>query len=467
MSDPKILIVDDESDMRWVIRGVFEDAGFEIAEAANGREALEVMVDFQPDVVLTDLMMPVMDGKELLHECVSRDADLPVILVSAVEDIEVAVRAMKDGAFDYMPKPFDSERLLVTTRRAAERYQLRREIESLRGQLRSHDVGFGPSTRAQELVRTMELVARQDSIAVLLSGESGTGKEVAAREIHRRSGLHDGPFVAVDCGALPEQLMESQLFGHKKGAFTGADRDRPGLFKMADHGTLFLDEMGNLPLGLQAKLLRALQERAIVPVGGGEPVPFDARLIAATNVDLPEAIERGDFRLDLYHRVCEFAIELPSLRERPEDIEYFANLFLNEANIDMGRSVEELSPDALEMLKNYAWPGNLRELRNAIRRALVVCSGRELAIVDLNLTTTPSGAASSAPSPSDPAGPSDAPLSERIRLATDTLEAQIIRQALDAAEGNKAAAARALQVDYTTLHRKLKKHGLLTMAPKP
>ncbi len=463
MNNPRLLIVDDEADMRWVVRRVFEDEDFEIAEAENGKEALSVMQDFQPDVVLTDLMMPEMDGEEFLKRCVSIDKDLPVILVSAIEDIEVAVRAMKDGAFDYMAKPFDSERLLVTARRAAEQHRMRREIESLKGQLESKDnpVSFGNSAAAKELERTLGLVARQEAVSVMLTGESGTGKEVAAREIHRRGSYRDGPFVAVDCGAIPEQLMESQLFGHKKGSFTGADRDRPGLFKTADNGTLFLDELGNLPLGLQAKLLRALQERAVVPVGGGKPVHFNARLISATNSNLSEAIERGVFRLDLYHRVCEFAIAMPPLRERPEDVEHFADLFLSEANGDMGRKVESLTDDAIELLKCYSWPGNLRELRYAIRRAMVVCSGHELDQGDLHLDQTPTEP-STAAAKLPPLEESTAPLTDRIREATDALEAQIIHQALDTAGGNKAAAARALQIDYTTLHRKLKRHGFLT-----
>lgn len=463
MNTTRILIVDDEPDMRWVLRGVFEDAGFEIAEAGNGREALDQLDREKPDVVLTDIAMPVMDGQALLRECQRRDADLPVILISALEDIEVVVDSMKDGAFDYMVKPFDSERLLVTTRRAAEQHRLRREVADLKERLNSHTIDFGSSPQAQDLCKTLRLVAGQGALSICLIGESGTGKEVAAREIHRQSDVRDGPFVAVDCGALPEQLMESQLFGHKKGAFTGADRDRPGLFRMANGGTLFLDELGNLPLSLQAKLLRTLQERVVVPVGGGKPEAFDARLISATNIDLLAAVDRSEFRLDLYHRVCEFSVSLPPLRDRPEDIRHFANFFLHEANHDMGRRVEALSEMAVSALSAHAWPGNLRELRNAIRRGMVMCNGRELEIGDLQLgpaTPTPARV-------SENALATELSLPDRIRQATDALEAQIIERALTAAEGNKAAAARALQIDYTTLHRKLKKHGLLTMAPRP
>ncbi|MHC4078219.1 MAG: sigma-54-dependent transcriptional regulator, partial [Planctomycetota bacterium] len=240
----KILIVDDEYDMRWVLRGLFQDAGFDVADAEDGRQALKLLDTFQPDVILTDVSMPNMDGRELLCASLERDPNLPVILLSALEDIEIAVAAMKQGAFDYLAKPFETERLLVATRRATEQRGLRLEVARLRGQLADRTISFGPSSHAAELDHTIDLVAGQGSLSILISGESGTGKEVVAREIHRRSEWAKGPFVAVDCGALPEPLMESQLFGHKKGAFTGADRDQPGLFRMADGGTLFLDELG-------------------------------------------------------------------------------------------------------------------------------------------------------------------------------------------------------------------------------
>ncbi|MHC4922376.1 MAG: sigma-54-dependent transcriptional regulator, partial [Planctomycetota bacterium] len=409
--------------------------------------------------------------------------NLPVILLSALEDIEIAVAAMKQGAFDYLAKPFETERLLVATRRATEQRGLRLEVARLRGQLADRTISFGPSSHAAELDHTIDLVAGQGSLSILISGESGTGKEVVAREIHRRSEWAKGPFVAVDCGALPEPLMESQLFGHKKGAFTGADRDQPGLFRMADGGTLFLDELGNLPPSLQAKLLRALQERSVVPVGGGKPVPFRARLIAATNTDLHGAVDAGSFRLDLYHRVAEFEIPIKPLRERPEDAQHFAAYFLQEANQDMGRRVDTLSEAARAVIASGQWPGNLRELRNAVRRAVVICGGRELDAAHLQLdpqqgatgstdgagSTDSTGGAGSAihTAASLAATDTDLSLTERVRRAKDALEAEAIRQALTEAGGNKAAAARALQIDYTTLHRKLKKHGLLTVAGTP
>ncbi len=458
MNQPHLLIVDDESDLRWVLAGQFREAGFTVTVAGDGHEALQSLDDVFPDVVLSDVRMPGMDGVKLLRELHRRDPDLPVILLSAVMDIDTAVGAMKEGAYDYMPKPFEQARLLRTVQRAAEGRRLRAELARLKGQLREEQVSFGTSALAREVERTLDLVAPQLSVAVLLTGESGTGKEVVAREIHRRSPVAAGPFMAVDCGALPEPLMESQLFGHRRGAFTGADRDRPGLFRMADGGTLFLDELGNLPMALQAKLLRTLQERAVTPVGGGEPVPFDARLICASNADLQAEVEAGSFRVDLYHRVAEFCVALPALRERPEDLAYFARIFLAEANREMSRHVEGITDGAEAELQKRPWPGNLRELRNAIRRGVLLCAGRELDVGDFSHQATREPAA---------APDSDLPLGEQVRAAADALEASILRQTLEREGGNKAAAARALQIDYSTLHRKLKRHGLLTKALSP
>ncbi|MCA8948919.1 MAG: sigma-54-dependent Fis family transcriptional regulator, partial [Planctomycetes bacterium] len=374
--------------------------------------------------------------------------DLPVILLSAVEDIATAVEAIKDGAFDYQAKPFDQQRLLLAAERAAEQHALRREVQELRSAGAAPYCNFGSSPVALELRQKLELVAPQTSLAVLLTGESGTGKEVAARAVHALSPFRAGPFVAVDCGALPEPLLESQLFGHEKGAFTGADRRRAGLFSMADGGTLFLDELGNLPLALQAKLLRALQERAVTPVGGNKPVAFDARLIAATNADLGDAVADGRFRVDLYHRIAEFEVALPPLRERSADIVPFAQLFLDEANREMGRRIGGFSASAAEALQRARWPGNLRELRNVVRRAVLCCTSAEVDVADLDIDALPARSA---------AIDSGLSLSERVRQASEDLEGRILRETLDACSGNKAAAARALRIDYTTLHRKLKR----------
>ena len=459
MGRHQLLIVDDEPDLRWVLRGLFEDDGFEVAEAGNGAEALRQLEQHTPDVVLSDMRMPEVAGIELLRTVRQRCPDLPVILLSAVEDLATAVDAIKEGAFDYQAKPFDAPRLLLTVRRAAEQHALRREVQQLRSNQSGVHLDFGPSRRAQELRRHLELVAPQTSVAVLLCGESGTGKEVAARAVHALSSLASGPFVAVDCGALPEQLLESQLFGHEKGAFTGADRAHTGLFVMADGGTLFLDELGNLPLPLQAKLLRALQERTVVPVGGSQPVPFRARLVCATNADLAADVRAGRFRVDLYHRIAEFQVAMPALRERPDDIVHFARLFLAEANLELGRSVQGLTAAAERSLRQRPWPGNLRELRNAVRRTVLTCTSLELDDSDFAAALPGEPVSANRPLPDlMPAG--DQPLTERLRAASDVLEAQILTTTLATCGGNKAAAARALQIDYTTLHRKLKRHGL-------
>jgi DNA-binding NtrC family response regulator len=459
MREFDLLIVDDEPDLRWVLRGLFEDEGFAVREAADGDEALRAVAEASPDVVLSDMRMPRVPGIELLRS-LRRDApEVPVVLLSAVEDLATAVEAVKEGAFDYQAKPYDPQRLLLSVRRAAEQSRLKREVAELRRARAGGVPDFGPSRAAQQLRRAIALVAPQDAIAVLLRGESGTGQEVAARALHALSPNAGGPFVAVDCGALPEHLLESHLFGHERGAFTGADRARAGLFPMADGGTLFLDEIGNLPLMLQAKLLRALQERAVVPLGGSKPVPFRARLVAATNADLLTDVAAGRFRTDLYHRLAEFTIALPPLRERREDVLHFARRFLAEANDELGRNVRGMTPAAEQLLLAHGWPGNLRELRNAVRRAALLAASPDLDAGDFELTPAtvepPADAARTVAAPQD-----DGPLAERLRAANDAMEAAILRQTLAACDGNKAAAARTLQIDYTTLHRKLKRHGL-------
>src|SRR5262249_48407883 len=318
------------------------------------------------------------------------------------------------------------QRLLLTVQRAAEQHALRREVVQLRSE-RAGAADLGSSRAAAELQRTLDLVAAQTSLSVLLVGESGTGKEVVAREVHRRSPVQGGPFVAIDCGALPEPLLESQLFGHKRGAFTGADRDRQGLFQMAHGGTLFLDELGNLAPALQQKLLRALQERAAVPVGGSEPVGFQARLLGATNALLGEDMRAGRFRVALYHRVAEFTLRLPPLRERPDDVLHFARRFLADANAEMGREVRGIAAAAQQVLVQHSWPGNRRGLRSVPRRGVLLCTDGGLGAEHLErrrAPPTPTPAVTPAPSPDDGA----LPLAERIRRASDALEAEILRQ---------------------------------------
>jgi two-component system nitrogen regulation response regulator GlnG len=320
-------------------------------------------------------------------------------------------------------------------------------------------VTFGVSKQARELERRVRLLAETPGLSLLLQGESGTGKEVVARTIHDWSPRRTAPFVAVDCGALPEPLLESLLFGHRRGAFTGADQDREGLFVEAHTGTLFLDELGNLPAGLQAKLLRCLQEREVRPLGSDKPVPFDVRLIAAANVDLLAETQRGRFRLDLYHRVAEFVVRIPPLRERPEDVLHFADCLLARVAEETGRGPARLTAAAKAHLSAHRWPGNLRELFNCLRRAALLAAGDELGGDDLDLAPETQALV--------PGFEEGTPLTEQVQTAALRIERAWIEHVLAATGGNKAEAARRLGVDYTTLHRKLKRHGLDTMAPSP
>lgn len=470
----RLLLVDDEEDLRWLLGGCLRDRGYEVLEAQSAEAALERFKEAEIDVVISDVRMGAMSGVDLLVRLRELDPKLPIILMSAIDDVATAVGAMKLGAYDYLAKPFDNTELLRVVERAVETKALRSEVLRLRAGLLGSATRFGISERALELERRVRLVAETPQLSVLIEGESGTGKEVVARTIHELSPRSSSRFVAVDCGALPEPLLESLLFGHRRGAFTGADRDRTGLFLEADGGTLFLDELSNLPLGLQSKLLRCLQEREVRPLGSDSAIPFDVRLVCAANRDLITMTRDGNFRLDLYHRIAEFVLRPPALRERPQDIDFFADLFLDRIGDELGRHPPRLSEDARARLHDAPWTGNLRELQNTLRRAALLATGETIVASDLELDgndrqTMPldgmhDGVAI--------AGErfefrEDAPLTEQIHEAMAALEKRWIGEALRNAGGNKAEAARRLGIDYTTLHRKLKRHGLETMADLP
>ena len=445
----QILLVDDEEDLRWLIARFLRKEGIQVVEASNGNEALEIYRKEQPNIVITDVRMPGKNGVELLAELRELDPSLPVILISAVEDVATAVQAMKSGAYDFLTKPFDNERLLGLVKRALETVSLRAEIHRLKSGENLGPTAFGTSQPARELYKQARLVAGADTLSVLIQGESGTGKEVLAHAIHNLSKRRDKPFVAVDCGALPEALMESLLFGHKRGSFTGADKDREGIFLEADGGTLFLDELGNLPLRLQAKLLRSLQEREVLALGSDKAQSFDVRLLCASNSELEDMILHEQFRLDLYHRIAEFTIKIPPLRERNEDVLHFAALFLAEVSPELKKDTVEIGDAAKPLLLQHAWPGNLRELRNVLRRAALLCPANEIRAEDLAL---------------QPVFRDGHPLKEQVALAAAEIEKDWIRRILHESGGNKAEAARRLGVDYSTLHRKIKKYGLDAMA---
>jgi two-component system response regulator HydG len=415
--------------------------------AAAGLSALETE-DF--DVVITDLKMRDMNGLELCQRIAINRRDLPVIVVTAFGTLETAIATIRAGAFDFITKPFDIDDIVVAVERAERDRKLRREVERLQSALEapssSSIIGSGSATR--DLLATIDRIAISD-VSVLVTGESGTGKELVAREIHRRGPSADGPFVAVNCGAIPEALMESELFGHAKGAFTDAKVARRGLFPEADGGTLFLDEIGEMPVSMQVKLLRALEERSVRPVGSNASVPFEARLIAATNRSLEAAVQEKTFREDLYYRIHVIHIDVPPLRERGGDILELAQHFLRVSAARQKKSVVGFSAPVAERLLAYAWPGNVRELLNTIERAVAMTQFTELVVDDL-----PERIRSYQRRPLVVAADPD----ELVSL--DELERRYVTRVMEVVGGNKSSAARVLGLDRTTLYRMLDRYGL-------
>ena len=357
---PSILVVDDEEEIRKIMSGILEKEGFNVITAPEGRQAIEKICFNTPDVVLLDVRMPGLNGMEVLKKIKALDDNLPVVLVTAYADTHQAVEAMKEGAYDYLAKPFDNNEVVWITRRALAEGKLRRNLKSIKDRYNGNFSlidGMGPSDKIARLAVDVHRVAKSD-FSVIIMGETGSGKELVARAIHGDSARAEAPFVAVDCGAIPENLLESELFGHEKGSFTGADRQTAGKFESAHGGALFLDEIGNMPLGSQAKVLRVIQDRKLYRVGGNKPVPVDIRLIVAANQDLLEMAENGAFRKDLYYRLSEFTIRVPALRERKEDIPYLAKRFLDLANIELNKLITGFTDAAVETLMSYDWAGH-------------------------------------------------------------------------------------------------------------
>jgi two-component system nitrogen regulation response regulator GlnG len=395
---------------------------------------------------------------EVLAKLRAVGARMPVIVLTAHVDVPKVVEAMRLGAYDYLTKPFLEDELLVRIRNVVERQMLLQEVEALRGEVGSGGLGdqMGPSEAIRKVAEQVKLVAAS-GFSVLIEGETGSGKEVVARAIHRQSPRRDKRFVALDCAAMPETLIESELFGYEKGAFTGADRRKKGYFHLADGSTLFLDEIANLPSTIQVKLLRVLQEREVQPLGGSEPLAVDVRVVAASNVPLEAEVREGRFRQDLYYRLNEFALRVPPLRERRDDIVYLARRFLDEVSMELRRPVRDLSPEATEILRGYAWPGNARELKNIVRRAALLSAGT---ILPEHLGVLALDAAPPARSSASPAWRSDLSLRQIAETAAGQAEREAIRQALEAARGNKSEAARLLGTDYKTLHLKMRRYGI-------
>jgi len=465
MSDATVLIVDDEPDMVENCARILRRVGYRCLTATDPYRALALLESDAPDLLLTDLKMPGMDGMELLRRARDLDPSLPVIMVTAFATIESAVSAVKEGAFDYLPKTFTLDQLQVAVERALRQRQLQVENRNLRQQLQAtfgleNVIGRSPAmTRVFELVKK----AARSEANILVLGESGTGKELIARAVHANSPRASQPFIPVDCASLPEHLLESELFGHEKGAFTGAIKSKPGLMEMAHRGTLFLDEIGDIPIGLQSKLLRSIQERQVRRVGATSFVNVDVRVVSATNRDLREAVTRGQFREDLYYRVNVIALPLPPLRERAGDVTLLAHAFLKKYGHGRIAGFEE---DTLAALEAYAWPGNVRELQNVIERACALADGdlvRRRDLPDYVLareslrTGTPAGAADADPRLTSTEGLS---LTEARERWLTVLEANYLRDLLDRHDGNISAAAKTAGIDRKTFHRLVAKHRI-------
>ena len=446
--DPSVLIVDDEENIRTTLRLLLSERGFGVETAMSGEEGLERVRESPPDLAILDLNLPGMDGIETMDAMRKLCPQVPIIIITAFGSIPSAVEAMRRGAVDYVGKPFRNDDLLMRVERSLEAVRLRQEVARLRHQLGEEDPFarlVGESAAMTEVVRLARRVADR-KVTVLITGDSGTGKEVLARAIHTAGSRRDGPFVPVNCSAIPAELVENELFGHEKGSYTGAQGRQVGYFEQADAGTLFLDEIGELPLSAQPKLLRALEEGAITRLGGQGETPVDVRLMAATNRDLEEDVRAGRFRDDLFYRLNVFAIHLPLLRERVDDIPLLVEHLAQKHAPLIEVGWDGVSPAALEALETYSWPGNIRELENAIQSALLMADGQPLSLQDL----PPSVRGAQAPPAEPPA------LSQMIAQ----LERRVIRQALQAEAHNHTRTARRLSISRQTLLNKIQAYGL-------
>jgi len=447
---PSVLIVDDESAILDTLRILFKSEGFEVAVAQGGPAGLEALQRQVPDLVLTDIRMPTVNGIDVLSAARGRDADVPVVLMTAQAELKTAIEAINRGAFHYIQKPFDNDELVAICRRALEHRKLKAENRVLKQEIQRRGGApvakpIGASKVFRDLLRMAETVAPTDS-TVLIQGESGTGKEVVARYIHALSGRSRAAFFSINCGALPEGILESELFGHVRGSFTGAVRDHEGLFAAAAGGSFFLDEIGETTPATQVKLLRVLQEREAIPVGGTQPVPVDVRVIAATNRDLEDDMKKGRFRSDLYYRLNVIALHLPPLRDRRDDIPLLADAFMRRMAAERGEPPRTLGPDVMEAILAYEWPGNVRELENALERAFTLSKGELIGAQGLPARVTEQRAPSLVAE-----RPADNP-------TLDVVERAYVLWVLQREGGNKSRAAEVLGIDPSTLYRKLARY---------
>jgi two-component system response regulator AtoC len=445
----RVLVVDDEESLRLVVRSFLKRDGYEVEVAESGEDALRLLETFGPDFILTDVRMPKMGGLDLLSTLKAKGTAVTVIVMSAYGTVDLAIEAIKAGAYDYIQKPFKPEELLLTLRKAEERETLRRENRALKEEMRDKarfEELLAKSPEMQAVFKTVAKVADFKTTA-LITGESGVGKELVARAMHHRSNRKNGPFVPVNCGAIPENLLESELFGYRRGAFTDAHADRAGLFEQANGGTLLLDEIGELPLSLQVKLLRVLQEETVRRLGDNKDLKIDVRILAATHRDLAAETAAGRFREDLFYRINVLTIRIPSLRERREDIPLLIDHFVAKNNVRLSTQIRGLTPESRKLLLEYGWPGNVRELENTIERAMVLAEGDLITVEDLPERIREAH---------DPVQMQLASGELSIKKTSRIIEEILIRRALEKTKGNRTKAAELLEISHRALLYKIK-----------
>jgi len=467
----RILVADDESSIRWVLATALEESGYSVRQAESGTEALAALEKNPPDVAFIDLRMPGLDGLEVLRRARAAGIAAPIIIVTAQNTMDNAIEAMKQGAFDYVTKPFNVDEVRAIAARAAEMARISADPAELNSEVRQRYEPtvalIGKSAEMQEIYKTIGRVANTDA-TILIQGESGTGKDLIAKVLHYHSSRWTGPFVALNCSAIPRELLESELFGYERGAFTGATEQRPGKFEQAEGGTLLLDEIGDMPIELQAKMLRVLQEREVTRLGGTEVIPVSCRIIAATNQPLDRAVQQGRFREDLYFRLNVVPIRVPPLRDRADDIPSLIDFFLEKINAEMGTDIRSISGAARERLIRHGWPGNVRELENTLIRSAVLAAGPMLMPADLSLATEPVATAPSADASLDELVCDK--LTSLLRTAEadgdlhatviEAIERPLIQLTLEKTGGNQLQAASILGINRNTLRKKISSLGI-------
>ena len=448
----KILIADDETRIRRVMTLLLKEEGYEVLSVENGQEVLDVLLTFQPDVILLDQQMPVLTGVETLEQIKKIRPNQVVVFVTAFGSVALAVDAVKKGAYDFIEKPFDNDNLILKVKRALEHCRMKGEIKKLKNKLKETGLPIiGEDSGLKQVIAQVKRVAETNA-TVLINGESGTGKELIAHAIHTYSNRSEDPFIAINCGAIPFSLMENELFGHEKGAFTDAVETQPGTFERANSGTLFLDEIGELPMDAQVKLLRVLEERKIMRIGGKKSIPVDVRIVAATNRNLEEEVKKGNFRLDLLYRLNVFTLLIPPLRERKEDIPYLIDFFIQKHNKALNLSVQSITQAAIEKIMAYGWPGNVRDLENAIQSAMILTPDGIIQVEHLPLRVKGYEQV-------DTTAVAETP-NNSIREINAQVEKKIILEALKKHNYNRTLTAEALNISRKTLFNKMKRYGL-------